>query len=334
MRIPLISPSSAHALVLILAASAVIIPEVPMAAAPQETPTSAREPVIQKRVGDLLFDPAHPSPVSYQYDDISLRLDFNQPRLGVVVQKKGEPQHEILLPDQMAQVDEILKVSAGRALVLGWANGDLSAAAVLEINTASLGDFFYAYHPTVSPNGRYIAFVKFYPPHGYDDTSGPEDHYMLYDLAQTALQNRPKGVATSRQDVVGTTVYPPNIGNRFGDNMRIPQGEEHSAAMQTFYWGPDSSRFLFADKFQGALMLMMTRVNGPGGHPGVATVEIPEAELCGKTYMKACNLQLATAEFDTKPAEGVTVSFFAVGMDRSKTTKSLHFLDQQFRLAN
>jgi hypothetical protein len=334
MPIQLISLTSARPLALILVVSAAVIPGVRLSAAPQETSTSAHKPVIQKRVGDLLFDPPHAAPVSYEDDELSLRLDFSQPRLSVVVQKKGEPQHEISLPDEMAQVDEILRAPANRALVVGWASGDVHAMTVLELKTISVSDFFYAYLPTVSPSGRYIAFVKFYPPHGYDDTSGPEDHYMLYDLTRTASQNRPAGIATSRPDVVGTTVYPPNIGNRDGDNLRISQGEEHSSAMQTFFWGPDSDRFVFADKYQGAVELVMARVNGSGGHPGVATVEIPQDELCAKTYMRACDLQLATAEFDATPVGGVTVSFFAVGMDRSRKTKSLQFLVQEFKPTN
>jgi hypothetical protein len=198
MPIPLISSSSARALALVVVASAAIISGNQLTAAPQESTTSAHNPVIQKRVGELAFDPSHPSPVIYQGDELSLRLNFSQPKLGVIVQKKGVPQHEISLPDQMAQVDEILKVSATRALVLGWADGDLSAVAVLEINTGSLGDFFLAYIPTVSPNGSHVAFIKFFPPHGYDDKTGPEDHYMLYDLTRSASQNRPAGIATSR----------------------------------------------------------------------------------------------------------------------------------------
>jgi len=312
----------------------VIIPGVQFTAVRQPTNSPEHKPVIQKRVGELLFDPPHPAPVSYQDDEISLRLDFNRPRLGIVVQKKGGSQQEISLPDEMAQVDEILRGPANRALVAGWVSGDVHAMTVLDLQTLNVSDFFYSYMPTVSPNGRYIAFIKFYPPHGYDDTSGPEDHYMVYDLTRTASQNRPAGIAASRPDVVGTTVYPPNIGNRQTDNMRIPQGENHSAAMQSFYWGPDSDRFLFADKYQGALMLLMARVNGANGHSSVDRLEIPQAELCAKTYMQACDLQLATAEFDAKPSEGVMVSFSAVGMDRSKRTKSLHFLDRQFKSAN
>jgi hypothetical protein len=338
MPIPLVSSNLARTLALVLVASAAVISGDQLIAKPQETSTSAHKPVIQKRVGDLAFDPPHPAPVSYQDDEVSLHLNFSQPKLSVIVQKKGEPEHEILLPDEMAQVDEILRAPASRAVVLGWANGDLSAVAVLEINNASLGDFFYAYEPTVSPNGRYIAFIKFYPPHGYGDTTGPEDHYMLYDVTRTSSQNRPTGVAALRPfvvgTVVGTTVYPPNIGNRQGDNTGIDQGEEHSAAMQTFFWGPDSDRFLFADEYKGALELVMASVNGPGGHPSAARVEIPQDELCAKTYMQACHLQLATAEFDAKPAEGLTVSFRAVGLNPSSSTKPLHFLHQQFKLAH
>ena len=105
-----------------------------------QVPRSEHEPLIQKRVGELLFDPAHPSPVSFQDDELSMRLDYSKPRLGVVVQRKGEPEREILLPEEIVQVDEILKVVAGRAIALGWLNGDVRGVAVLDVNAGTLGD--------------------------------------------------------------------------------------------------------------------------------------------------------------------------------------------------
>ena len=332
MRIPLVSLGPALAFGLL--ASAAVISGNQLAPGPQGGDAVVHKPVIQKRVGELLFDPLHPSPVSYDDDEISLRLNFDQSKLRVIVQKKGESQHEISLPDEMAQVDDIERAPANRAVVLGWATGSVNAIAILDLKNSRVNDFFLGYMPMLSPDGRYVVFVKFFPPHGYDDKTGPEDHYMLYDVTLAASQNRPSRIAASNLYVAGTTVYPPNIGNRDGDNTRIDSGNEHFSAMQEFSWAPGSDRIVFADKYKKALVLVMVRISGPGGHPDAATVEIPEAELCAKTYMKACNLQLATAEFDTKTAEGVTVSFFGVGMDRSKTTKSLHFLDQQFRPAN
>jgi hypothetical protein len=332
MLVPFISSTSARAIILV--AFAMVFSGARLPAEPQGTNIVGHKPVILKRVGDLAFDPPHPSPVSYEDDSISLRLNFNQPELGIIVQKKGEPQHEIALPSEMVQVDEVLRAPANHALVIGWANGDLSALAVLDTRTTSVSDFFLGYMPTPSPDGKYLAFIKFYPPHGYDDKTGPEDHYMLYDLTRAAPLNRPVRIAASNPYVVGTTVYPPNIGNRDGDNMAIDNGDEHFSAMQEFFWSPDSDRIVFADKYKKALVLVMVHISGPGGHPVAATVEIPEAELCARTFMKACDLQLAKAEFDAKPSEGVTVSFFAAGLDQSRRTRSLHFVDNQFKLAN
>jgi hypothetical protein len=296
-----------------------------------QVPRSEHEPLIQKRVGELLFDPAHPSPVSFQDDELSMRLDYSKPRLGVVVQRKGEPEREILLPEEIVQVDEILKVVAGRAIALGWLNGDVRGVAVLDVNAGTLGDAFWAYIPALAPNGRYLAFVKFYPPHGYSDTEGPEDHYMLYDLSRTAAQNRPPGVNLSNSVVVGTTVYPPSIGNRETDNFRIPNGKGHDGLMEQFFWSGDSSRFVFADRYQGELALVLARVGGTGSPSSASVVRIPFGEVCRKSN---CEIHLSSVIFDPNPAEGVTVIFTGVGGDAAMGNKSFHYRERQFKPAN
>ena len=282
---------------------------------------------IVKLGRDVPFDPLHPMPVSYRDDEISMSLDFSKPRLRIVLQKKVGTQHAISLPEEIAQVNEILRGPANRGLVVGECSGDLSALAVLDLNAAIVSDVVWAYAPDVSPNARYVAFIKFFPAHGYGDSDGPEDHYMLYDLTRTALQNRPPGVKASRTDIVGTTVYPPNIGNRDSDNLGIPEREAHFAATDGFFWSPTSDRFVFADTYRGALTLVMIHVDGAGGHPIASAVAVPQAKLCGRNF---CSVHLSAVNF---LPEGVAVVFRGIGVDGSLGKRNLDFASDQFRPA-
>jgi hypothetical protein len=288
---------------------------------------SSGQAVVQKLGRDAPFDPLHPMPVSYRDDDISMTLDFSKPNLSIVLQKKVGGQHAISLPEEIAQVNEIRRGPANRGLVVGESSGDLSAFAVLDLNAAKVSDVVWAYAPDVSPNARYVAFIKFFPTHGYGDSDGPEDHYMLYDLMQTASQNRPPGIKASRPDLVGTTVYPPSIGNREADNLGIPQGKAHIAATDGFFWSPTSDRYVFADTYQGVLTLVMIRLDSAGGRPIASTVAVPQAKLCGRNF---CNVHLSAVNF---LPEGVTVIFRGVGIDGSLGKRNLDFASDQFRPA-
>jgi hypothetical protein len=288
---------------------------------------STGQAVIQKLGRDAPFDPSHPMPVNYRDDQISMSLDFSKPRLSIVLQNKMGLQHTISLPEDIAQVNEIRRGPANRGLVVGESSGDLSVLAVLDLNAATVSDVFWAYAPDVSPNARFVAFIKFFPAHGYGDSDGPEEHYMLYDLTQTASQNRPSGVKASRPDVVGTTVYPPHIGNHEADNLGIPEREAHFAATDGFFWSPTSDRFVFADTYQGALTLVMIRVDGAGGRPVASAVAVPQVKLCGKNH---CDVHLSAVNF---LPEGVTVIFRGVGLDGWLGKRNLDFASDQFRPA-
>src|SRR5262249_43087598 len=98
------------------------------------------------------------------------------------------PERSVPLPETVAQGSSLSWYGDDRLAVLGMANSSISAVVVVDGRQAKLADYFLGIAPVVSPDGRYIAFVKFYPSHGIE---GIEDRVRLYDLAQSALRNRP-----------------------------------------------------------------------------------------------------------------------------------------------
>jgi hypothetical protein len=138
--------------------------------------------------GEKLFDPANRPLISYRDFDTYLSVVRRGERLSVLVEAYGRIGSPVDLPDEFAQVDQIQKGPDDKAIVLGRATGLVSEVAIIDIRKRSLLDHFWAYQPKSSPNGRWIAFVKFFPAHG---AYLPEDQYRLYDLTRTPQENRP-----------------------------------------------------------------------------------------------------------------------------------------------
>jgi hypothetical protein len=287
---------------LVLADSGSQVPVSPAASAGQTSH-------VEIRVGNGHFDPEHPKPVSYQDNDMSLRLRPEGETLSIVLSRGGGEPERIVLPKEIAQVDSIRRVGRASAVVLAMINGSASEVVVLGLDRLSIKDKFLAYNPSVSPDGRWASFVKFYPSHFVD---GPTDEYMLYDLASSARENRPAGVALSDSTNVGILFFPPHAINRDGGNTGVPEGQIHHMASESFSWAPNSGSFLFADEYAGNVSAILVAVRG--GKPKlVGELGISKDGLCG-TATEACGVQLRSAEFEPS---GIQALFSGTGTNAS-----------------
>jgi hypothetical protein len=271
------------------------------------------------------FDPSHQKAITLQDKDLSIRLKIDPGKLGVVVQRKGAKSELISLPAEMAQVNDILRGPPSRAGIIGMVNGDAWEVAVLDLAASVISDKFLAYIPTASPDGRYVAFVKFFPTHF---VQGIEHHYMLYDLAETAVQNRPHGIGAKNKATVGRCVYPKGIGNREGDNTSIVPEEAHIIAADSFFWRQDSLLYVFADTYQNSLALVIVRVTERSRQPILGRIEIAKNEMCAAVHKQDCVIRLSSVDFARDEAEGIRVQFR--GVDTS-LERELHFRYEQFK---
>src|SRR6266436_6096668 len=80
------------------------------------------------------------------------------------------------LPIAMDLAEEMRRGFGGKLIVRGMVNGSGSEIVLLDPRSNKLLDKFLCYLPSPSPDGRYIAFVKFSPLHFAGNT---EDHYMV-----------------------------------------------------------------------------------------------------------------------------------------------------------
>lgn len=161
-----------------------------------------------------------------------------------------------------------------RVVISGLYGPNIARIIVIDISTGKLVDSFYCYVPSISPDGRYVAFVKFYPAHGVTHV---EDHYGLYDLQHSPKENRPthnhRDLAT-----VGKILFPINMGNIAGDNVELARSPLHEMAGERFFWSNNSRQCVFVDRMANIWTAVMFSTGAE--NPSVLTYRIPSDELC------------------------------------------------------
>jgi hypothetical protein len=193
------------------------------------------------------FYPEAQLPLSCKLKDGTVLKSLVKPdHLELSIKRSGLRPATIRLPNEFAQLNRIVPVPGNEVVLIGMASGEIYEIVMVDTVNCRVVDHFWSYEPDVSPNGRLIAFVKWFPPHFVEDVT---DVVMIYDLAHGASGNRPSGPGVDPEVDVGIRVYPPGT-NTPGDNI----GTELRAALldsvlsQGFFWAPDSSKFLFADE--------------------------------------------------------------------------------------
>ena len=207
----------------------------------------------QIRIQGGLFDPQHQPPVSYQRDDVALRLtQLTDRSLAVLVDRRGSS-FVVPLPTEVVQINEIRTWSDNRAVAIGMLNGSVFEMTIIDLEKRAVLDHFLGFSPALSPNSRFVAYIKFYPPHFSDN---PVDHYMIYDLGKSPSENRPASIGGSDFLNVGLTIYPIGVGNKDGDNVGVSEEGAHHAAGE-FFWSADSQKLVFADQSDSPSLLLM-----------------------------------------------------------------------------
>jgi hypothetical protein len=286
----------------------------------------ASSPQLQS--GGVLFDPAHQRPISLEQNGARITLLTNGDKLRVEIVKPGLNATRVDLPGEMLQVNDIRHSQSNKIVVIGMFSGDLWSIAIISTDQLALVDYFLCYEPAVSPDGHYIAFSKFFPPHGAD---GAEYHYMLYDLRKDAAHNRPSGISTSDWKTVGFTLYPFGIGNEEFDNIRRPESEVHMLSSDGFFWSPNSDQVVFADKYKGSITVVVANL-ALDSKVTIMAKEMPP--MCGEnTYeTRDCPLRLTTVSFGVKSTEPISLTFGGIPWSLGGSRKLLLFLDQFDRL--
>jgi WD40-like Beta Propeller Repeat len=275
-----------------------------------------------------VFDPEHQKPIVYQNG--SVRIESRKApnkNLALAIHKAGTKEIQLVLPDNIVQINSIEEATTDKVVVIGMFNGDIWSVAVIGLNSNTIEDNFLCYEPVLSPKGTYLAFIKFFPPHGADN---PEDHYMIYDLTRNAVGNRPPGVRPDDLRTVGFTLYPFGVGNTQFDNLRSPNAETHTFSASSFFWSPDGSRLIFADSYGGRTLVIMADIR-PNHTATISLAEtLPSASdgQCGPTPDE---YQLTGVDYrglDSQPTLTVRASALSARCQRAVKLDSISFIVQ------
>jgi hypothetical protein len=161
----------------------------------------------------------------------------------------------------------------------------------------SLVDSFMAYRPVISPNQRWIAYVKFAPYYVEASTE-----IMLYDLSKPAAQNRPPSDPVhpnNEKTDAGTIIFPPGHENFDGSNILDDNNPQIVHSAGKLHWAPDSRAIVFTDMVADNPAILLVTLDDHGT-PAAFRHALTETEACGRdTPAKAGpkNLKLDRAEF-------------------------------------
>jgi hypothetical protein len=106
------------------------------------------------------------------------------------------------IPSSMRTLSAVRIVGPRRIVLVGTYDGFASGIIVVDSVSGSVISDDFAYFPAVSPNGRYLAFVRFFPEH-FVTESESNDRVAFYDFRTPVA-----GSILRPHELVGTVVYP------------------------------------------------------------------------------------------------------------------------------
>ena len=157
-----------------------------------------------------------------------------------------------------AQVDSISRNPGYKAIVIGEANGTTSVFSIVDLKTAKEISGGLLYHPSISPNRRFLLYKNWFPPHA---VSPQENQFILYDTLKTPEENtcgygenNPEYKRNS-EALSGIQVYPYQSSCLIGNDEN-----DDNQSVSNFIWSSDSSKVVFADVKSGIMSLILVTV--------------------------------------------------------------------------
>jgi len=259
-------------------------------------------------------------PIVIPMDDTSFRPDPNRVVTmslgGVNATFKGtspvtlDVKHDdfrktIVLPSDLAQVNAARLFGKDTMVISGFIDGNASTVVTVDLSNGAVLDSFLCYSPAISPDGRYVAFIKFFPEHG---VSSAEDHYVIYDVAAGPSRNR-QSVGKSDRASVGRVLFPKGSGNNAGDNVDVGNGPTHSMASDQFFWNEQSTEVVFVDLKDSQYTAVVAR---PSQRPEcVLSTDIPTTAICPRGA-SPCYERLTRVSFSDSPTRTIHLAFRGV----------------------
>jgi hypothetical protein len=247
-------------------------------------------------VQDAGFHPDQQKTIIERSEGYTVRLSREKSKLVLTLNNRGQPPVRLALPSEVEQVDRVEFVGLNKVALLGHVNGDVNAVVVVDLRSRKILDKFYCYAPALSPNKRFLAYIKFFPAHF---VQGVTDLYLVYDFQKSPVENRTVGVSMSDIQNVGQPIYPPESRNQTADNTDRPESDIHMLESGALFWAPKEDRLVFADRFQGRLSLIMASFS-KSGRAEVKERELKKSDVCLSTDIEQCTFAVTSIQFSNE----------------------------------
>ncbi len=209
----------------------------------------------------------------------------------------GGQAKRILLPGEFSQYSTARLFSPEQVVVIeGFVNGDASEILVISLVSGVIERKFLCYAPAISPNGRYVAYLKFYPTHGVRDV---EDNYLILDLASSGKADKAQNISQGVK-----ALFPERASTKAGSNVDL-EGPLHRMASDGFFWNADSTMVASADFYEEQYRALIFTV--AAGDATTHVAEIPRNYLCPNGL--SCFERAVKASFDDNGMGGLSLSF-------------------------
>jgi hypothetical protein len=156
-----------------------------------------------------------------------------------------------------AQVDSITRNPGDKAIILGEANGTSSVFSIIDLKLGKQIDGGLLYHPSISPNRRFLLYNDWYTPH----SEFFENRYTLYDTLKTPEENTcgygDNNIEYKRHhDLLGgIQVYPYQV-----TCLDLEDDDDDNTDISDFIWSSNSSKVVFADVKSGVMSLILVKM--------------------------------------------------------------------------
>lgn len=258
------------------------------------------------------FNPERAQDTTFTFHELSATFRSASSPMQVTLDRAGV-RKSVTLPPEFVQVSSARLFSSNRLVVVGQVNGDVSQALIIDSDKGEVIDKFFCYSPSISPDGRYVAFVKFYPAHGVDNV---EDRYSLYDAKLPPDRNRPSEYPR-HPGVVGKIVYPVGLSNRPGDNVDLSESKTHRMTSDEFFWNGKSDIYVFADQLGDNISAVIVDISGDAIK--VSSTPIQSQWICPDVI--PCFEHLARVSFSTASAPTIELEFRGVNGTPAKRSR-------------
>jgi hypothetical protein len=236
-------------------------------------------------------------------------------RFQFQVKRKGKLLYSFALANETAQVDEVFPVNERETVVFGRVNANTAIVSRINNATGNVLQSFFCFNPSMSPDRRYVVFVKAYPNHFVE---GETDEYLFLDLVTNKNE---KGAVRA--------FYPPGAQNKPGGNVNVDESNRHHMVSSEFTWVRNDV-VTFADKNQGSVLLILTEFRS--GSPFIKAANLGSyrglQEQCGLGE-DAGGFRITSIKEDSKSARYI-VRFD--GVNRTcKNVSQVQILDSTMR---